>query len=244
MILLIIFFSSCNAPHDNPFDPLSPDYEDTDIIDSSSCIEVSARAINHASYGPLSVHALDIEATIIDTNGVDHVWVRLDTIEIGTLHTGENTQTWFRRLDETQLPNRGLGDLIGRTLTLYYLNDMGRVSDGVEFQLYRVLYEVPQTIFPDNDTLLTTKQPQLEWISYDADFSFTYSVKILHIVEGSTEGILVYSYEEIHSDSTTHTVGDSLTNAPDFMVWTVTVVDEFGNEARSLTANFRIDDNE
>jgi hypothetical protein len=241
---MMILISSCDAPHDNPFDPLSPDYEIPEIPDTTFTVEVTVRSINYDSYGPLAVHALDIEAVIIDSNGVDHVWVRLDTIEIGTLQPKFDSHTWYRRIDEIQLPNNGLGDLIGHPLTLFYVNDNGRVNDGVQFQLYRVLYDVPQTLFPDNDTLLTTNQPELIWEPYDADFSFTYSVNILHIAEGSTEGILVYSFDEIPMDSTSHKVQNVLTDAPSFLVWTVTVVDEFGNEARSLTANFRIYRNE
>ncbi|MCF7809440.1 hypothetical protein K9N50_00480 [bacterium] len=244
LFLMVILVSSCEAPHDNPFDPLSPDYETPDTPDTTTTVEVTARAINYDSYGPLAVHALDIEAVIIDSNGVDHVWVRLDTIEIGTLQSGATLHRWFKRIDETLLPNNGLGDLIGYPLTLFYVNGNGRVSDGVEFQLYRVIYDVPQTFFPNNDTLLNINQPELIWEPYDADFSFTYSVNILHIAEGSTEGIPVYSYDEIPMDSTSHKVENNLTSAPYFLVWTVTVIDEFGNEARSLTANFRIDSDE
>jgi len=240
---VLIQFIACSAPHDNPYDPLNPDYEPVDTDEDSALVVVSAHSINYASYGPLPTYALDIQAVIIDSIGVDHVWARLDTLELGTLYAGNNNQTWFRRFEEAQLPCRGMGDLIGHPMTLYYLDDNGRASDGIEFSLYRVIYDVPQAQFPVNDSLLTTTQPRLEWYPYGADYFFSYTVEILHIAEGSTEGTSVYRFSKIPLDSSAHSVSDPLTTQPGFFVWTVTVVDEFGNEARSLTARFRITDN-
>jgi len=212
--------------------------------DRPAIVNVAARSIHQASWSSLPYLALEIEAAINDSDGVDHVWVKRDTIEIGNLQpTGEN-HTWLGHFPEPTLNGLRIADLVGYPMTLYHLDSAHFVSASDQFFLIRIINLTPEVISPDNDIVLDTTQPRLEWQPFGADFNFTYKVEILHVPEGASEGNRIYLIEGISSDSTSHMVSTSLTTEPQYLVWTVAVVDEFGDEARSLTARFRISEDE
>ncbi len=203
-------------------------------------VSVGARSIHQASWGSLPYLALEIRASISDPDGVDRVWVKCDTMELGTLQSTGDTMTWLGHFPEAGLNGLRIADLVGYPLTLYHLDNAHFVAASDPFYLIRVIDDMPEVIAPDNDVVLYTTQPQLEWEPFGADFRFTYKIEILHVPDGTSEGNRVYLAEDIPSDSTVHTVNSPLTTEPQYLVWTVAAVDEFGDEARSLTARFRI----
>jgi len=210
------------------------------VRDRPAVMSVGARSIHRASWGSLPYLALEIEAAINDSDGVDRVWVKRDTFEIGNLQpTGEN-HIWLGHFPEPTLNGLRIADLVGYPMTLYHLDSARFVSASDQFFLLRVINWTPEVISPDNDVVLDTTQPRLEWEPFGADFNFTYKVEILHVPEGASEGNRIYLAEGISSDSTSHMVGTPLTSEPQYLVWTATAVDEFGDEACSLTARFRI----
>ena len=202
-------------------------------------ITVAAKSIHHASWGSLPYFALEINATINDSDGVDRVWIKFRDVEIGSLLPVDD-QNWRGHFPESNLNGFRLGEFIGHPFTLHHLDSAHFVGISEPFHLARVIYDVPVTISPDNFELLDTNRPVLEWEFYETDFSYNYKVEIWHVPEETSEGVLVYQFENISSEFNTHPVDQLLPTEPQYLFWTITVIDEFGNEARSLTASFRI----
>lgn len=207
-------------------------------------INISFRSVHRASWESLPYMALEIDATINDSDGVVQVWLEHSSVAIGFLQSTGDNINWFGRFTESQLPGLGLGDLVGHPLVLVHRDNARFESETEPFYIIRVIYDTPQVDFPDNDTLLYTDQPCLGWIPFEAEYNFTYSIEVLHIPEGASVGTIIYTAEGIPSNSTSHLVTTALTSEPQFLVWTVAVIDEFNNEARSKTARFRIDGDE
>jgi len=212
--------------------------------DRQSDIDVSVKSIHHASW-TLPYYVLEIEAAINDSDGIDRVWVEFNDLELGILLPEEDSLYCSGSFEDAYLSrfNLEIEDFIGHQLVIYVLDKARFVHTSSPFILIRNISDLPSVISPV-DTTLETTQPHLVWNEYESYFDFTYKVEILHIQEGSTEGNSIYLVEDIPSDSTSHQVTTPLTIEPQFLVWTVSVVDEFGNEARSLTNRFWISGNE
>ena len=202
----------------------------------------AANSIHHASWGSIPYFALEIDVTVNDSDGVERVWVEFGEMEIGSLQRVNNLN-WNGHFPESNLNGYRLGEFIGYPFTLHHLDSAHFVSVSESFYLARVIYDAPIIVSPDNYELLQSDLPLLEWESYEADFSYSYKVEIWHLPEEASEGVLVYQVENISSEFTIHQVDEPLSSEPQYLFWTITIVDEFGNEARSLTASFRISDN-
>ena len=245
LCLQVSIFVGCQAPRDNPFDPLSPSYRPSDP--PGAIITGEARSIRLAQWGePPNWDELEISATIIDSNGVDSVWVMLDDVNIGILEPNRNEvpwdeASWINSFHDEVLIGK-IATVIGHPITVNVLDSDGFTTKGEPFFLTRLIDDPPVTFSPVNDEVVS-RLPTMEWEPYFTDFSYTFSIQIVHVPESFIEKI-VYKHTDIGFEETTHTVQDTLTASPRFLYWTVSVIDEFGNEARSLEAKFRVTDNE
>ncbi|MBC8465860.1 hypothetical protein H8D57_02440 [bacterium] len=79
------------------------------------------------------------------------------------------------------------------------------------------------------------------WTRYEADFNFTYLVVIEHIsVSGVPSIALMDSLIEFGTYLYQIQNTLSATTDPEYYLWSITVVDEFHNTARSSRAKFRV----
>lgn len=205
---------------------------------------VTARSSHIAWWGLPDQVSLDVSAAIADSDGVDSVWVVQDTLFIASLLSLGDGLRWSREVMDSALPSGSVESLVGHPLSLYHHDMAGFSCLDTTFTIVRVIEDFPQTYAPAADSLITQDQDLvLEWLSYNAFFNFTYAVEIIHMSE-SYVPTKVYEDSLISSETYTHEVTAELTTDPSFFLWTVTVVDEFGNRARSREAKFRIIDGE
>ena len=201
-----------------------------------------ASSLYLASWASLPWFGLELTASIADSDGVDSVWVCLEDQNVAELLSMGDGLHWRNQIHESHLPGGLLGNLVGHPLTLHHLDGAGFTTSGEPFRLARVIYVEPEVDSPFSDTL-DTRQPRLQWERYITDFNFTYAIEIVHVSESSFRTV-VYRDSLINPDSTGHQVTIRLPDQPELLYWTVSVVDDFGDLARSREAVFWVSDGE
>ncbi len=227
----------CNAPRDNPLDPESSNFIP---IEPETEFNMEARSIRIAKWGQqLDDVSLEIRTEIENDANIDSVWVEIDNQFLGALEWHSGLMKWRKEFGIFELPDESVEALIGHPFSIGCMNGSGDISQSENFYLVRVIDIAPFVIFPANDTTVTNT-PVLEWEYYEAEYQFTFSVQVVHISELYFPTI-VLSDSGIPSDSTTYHVTEELPAEERYLLWTVSVVDEFGDIARSWEARFRIE---
>ena len=139
-------------------------------------------------------------------------------------------------MESSVFPNNSLSDLIGKPFHAVLYLDSDSLTTTGDAYLFRVIDDVPVTLEPMNSYVDST--PDFSWLSFEAKFSFTFSLKIVHL---STSGFatVVKSISGINCDSTTYALTDSL--IPGNYFWTISVGDILGNIALSKEAGFIVE---
>ncbi len=218
---------------------------DTIIIDSGrwdSPAEISAsiRTIRVARWSDPFDDWISLEsaAEVNDRDGIDSVSLFVESQWIGSLVLRNGGLAWGREFPDHDLPGESVEALIGHQLSIKAFDQLGFESVSKPLSVARVIDDVPTLVSPAQDTLVA-QNPILYWQSYIAEFSFTYSVQIVHISESYVPTTLI-QVSGIDPDSTFYQVNEHLTDEQGYLLWTVAVVDEFGNEARSFEARFQV----
>lgn len=212
--------------------------------DNPADVSVSAFSIHKRSWTSFDYYAIAVEATIIDPDTVDLVWVRADTLNIGSpLNRIPGSNSWYGEFQDTDLADERLGTLIGVPLSLHHLDKAGFHCVTEPFNIARIIYDAPVIVSPDVDELVDTLSPVLTWENFSADYDFTYSLEIIHVTQASGD-TLIYRKEGLSPQLTTHYVETPLTAEREFLVWTISVVDNFGDISTSYEARFRIETDE
>ena len=103
-------------------------------------------------------------------------------------------------------------------------------------QLVRVVEDTPTTVAPRQGVLLDNGLPLLTWDPFPPQFLFTYRIDIFRDEAGVA--VRVFQISDIAMDVTSRQLPIPLPTGAYF--WTVTVIDEFGNQSRSKEAGFLI----
>ncbi len=186
--------------------------------------------------------SFEVDAIVADTDGVDSVWIEWDDVSIGKLTNMGDGRSWAGEFPDFDLPTESVDALIGHSLFLHHLDREGFSTSDEEFTLVRVIRTVPTIYAPAaNDTV--GPLPELRWRGYGEAFEFAYIITITHINQAYVPTVvLVDTITDPYQ--TTYQVQDSLTLNPQYFLWTVSILDEFENEARSSEAIFRVMPNE
>lgn len=211
--------------------------------DRQALITAEAKSIRLSNWGaPFDWIGLVIEATVSDSDGVDSVRAYQGQTLLCVLSPRNGGMEWSCETPYYDLPNSSVEALIGRPLTIRCLDLAGYAVDSEPFFLRRVIDETPFVEFPELDTLVVNT-PKLTWQWYEVNFDFTFSLQIVHISETYIP-TLVFSDSLIHPDTTSYSILEPLPSTSRYLLWTISVIDEFGDEARSSEARFRVEAND
>lgn len=217
------------------------------IRDRLATIDLTYRTHNIAWWAGPNQKFLEVFATINDSDGVREVWIQKDTTKIMYLESLgllPNHTHWSGELYDYEAPNGTLETLLGHRLSLWHTDSLDFTTLDSNFQISRIINHNPRTLSPTNDSLATPNPGfYLFWEDYPAYYNFTYAIDIYHM-SASYVPTHVFSDSLISSEQNSYQINRRLTEEPLFFLWTVSVVDEFGNRARSLEARFRVTDNE
>ena len=236
MILLLfgmIYYLGCGWPRDNPLDPKAINYGITDPP-SGEFPELSVTSFHSSQWFPNEDYfALEIVVSGVYTDLADSVIFVYD--DSTNYQLNRESDIWRVSLESSIFPGNSLADLIGLPFCSVLYLDSDSIAVTEERYLFRVIDEVPSASQPMNELVSAT--PDFFWEAYEAKFTFTYTISIVHL-SLSGYGTEVKSVTGIVSDSTNYTLTDSLPSGDYY--WTIAVSDIFGNTARSKEAGFSV----
>jgi hypothetical protein len=193
-------------------------------------------------YYPSPQYYVDVSAEVTDPNGItdlDSVWFAFTTYSfpMDYVPTVRQFQT---RVFKYEIPTNTVEWLVGEPLHIVS-RDLSRALDTSEaFYVTRVIENAATPTFPsaaNNDT--TSGTPLLKWIPPTMTFTCSYTLTISRVDAGTQT--VVWSASNINSLLEQYqypTDGSASSLGSGNYVWTVTIVDEFGNSSRSKESSF------
>ena len=184
---------------------------------------------------PNPAYFAEITADITDPNGIadlDSAWFSVDSILFPLTYsvTDKNFQL---TITSYQLPSNNLEWLVGKPLTVIARDRENSSSISAPFYVTRTIEQEASPNSPAfQDT--TSSSPLLLWTPPDVRFVYTYSLSIVRVDNGSE--FVVWSQDNIGNHLLTYQYPSILARGNYF--WTIAVVDEYGNYARSKESSF------
>ncbi len=134
--------------------------------------------------------------------------------------------------------DEGLGneEVVGYDFLLTVTDKSGRKNTAGTSQIARVIKEEVLLIEPVNSQIVNST-PTLSWQRFDPGFPFSYEIQLLEdIPEDLPE--LYREYKDIDASLNNFEIAEVI--EPGNYFWTVWVIDEFGNRARSRAGSFQV----
>jgi hypothetical protein len=195
-------------------------------------------------YFPSPQYFVDVAAEVTDPNSIaelDSVWFAVDSLRFPLTYS-VSTKKFITTIYKYQFPTNTIQWLVGKPLRIIARDSKHAIGTGEVFYVTRVIENTATPAYPssfNNDTTGTT--PVFKWLPPDVTFNFSYSLFLARADGGvltqiwSTSGINSFFEEYAYPGSGS---GPVLT-AGNYS-WSVSVVDDFGNVARSKESSFVI----
>jgi hypothetical protein len=155
--------------------------------------------------------------------------------------TTKQFQTTLYKYD---IPTNTIQWLVNKPLRIRSKDRRNAVNLSASFYISRIIENTATPVYP-NINLLTQKQdttgttPVFQWNPPDVTFNYTYTL-LLSRVESDIRTV-VWTYSQLYSSDLQiqyHGNNNSDTLSAGEYVWTISVVDDFGNYSRSKEASF------
>ncbi len=193
-------------------------------------------------YFPSPQYFVEVTAEMTDPNGdidLDSVWFSVADTILFPLTNPIGSKKFSTTIFKNQLPTNTIQWLVGKSLHIVSRDDNRSVNIGSPFFVTRVIEQTASPILSNTDSLDTSFE--LKWSPPDVTFNFSYTVTISILVGGVP--LVVKTYTSINSFFEKITYPYQSGDAPlqqGSYLWSVTVVDEFGNYARSKESTFTV----
>lgn len=195
-------------------------------------------------YFPSPVYTVDVMTTVTDPNSiteVDSVWFTVDSLLYPMVYsiTLRQFQTTLYKYD---FPTNTIDWLVGKPLQIRAKDRFGAVGFSQPFTVTRIIEPTatPSSPVPGtNDT--TGFRPLLKWLPPGVTFTYTYTLQCSRVDAGTET--LVWTLSNIGSTVLQQQFpgdGSGLALIAGNYVWSVTIVDNFGNSSRSKEAAFTV----
>jgi hypothetical protein len=138
-------------------------------------------------------------------------------------------------LPDDSLPGGSLEYLAGRAIRLEATDDAGRRSVSDPFSISRIIYQIPMALSPIGNA--PQNPVTFKWSGPKPGFQFSYALHVQEVFPSNTRS---WVREGIPSDSTSFYLSDTLTTSGTFL-WSIRIVDMFGNTATSQLEMFSVD---
>ena len=205
-------------------------------------------------YYPSPQYFVDVTTSVTDPNGItdiDSVWFMITDISSGTSDTllfpmaySVSTKLFQVTVYKYDLPTNTIQWLVNKPLQILSRDIHHAINYSNPFYVSRVIENTATPTYPTTNTTTSVKDttgptPLLEWSPPDVTFNYTYTLTISRVTSGVQTD--VWSNTQVGSiNNEFQFPGDNSgeTLDPGEYVWTITVVDDFGNYARSKEASF------
>jgi hypothetical protein len=184
---------------------------------------------------PNPAYFAEISASVVDPNGVsdlDSVWFCIESMSFPMIYSITEKNFQFT-VTSYQLPSNNLEWLVGKQLTVVSRDQMICSSISAPFYVTRIIEEEATPDSPKfQDT--TSASPVFRWIPPNVRFLYTYSLRVARVDGGSA--VTIWTLDNIGNYLLSYLYPSTLEKGNYF--WTIAVVDEYGNYARSKESSF------
>ena len=193
-------------------------------------------------YYPSAQYYADVSAAVTDPNGIadlDSVWFAADVLRFPMDYI-PSTKRFQITLSKYDLPTNSIQWLVGIPLHIVSRDRSGALNTSGAFFVTRVIETGATPSYPssaNSDT--TTGTPLLMWLPPSVTFSYTYALNISQVNAGTETSVWSVGGLDSFDEEYQFPGGTSSQTLPSgTYVWSVAVVDEFGNTCRSKEASF------
>lgn len=193
-------------------------------------------------YFPSPQYFVEIEADVSDPNSIsdlDSVWFKADSLYF-PLSYSLATKSFVATIYKYDLPTNTIQWLVGKPLTIVARDVGNAVGSGAPFYVTRVIENTATPIYPsslNSDT--TDTAPEFRWLPPDVTFTYTYTINLSRVDGGIPVSVWsVDSIDSFYEQFFYPTDGSAPALTAGSYAWSVSVVDEFGNYARSKESSF------
>jgi hypothetical protein len=196
-------------------------------------------------YFPSPQYFVDITATVTDPNGIaelDSVWFSADSL-LFPLTYSVTTKNFHATIYKYSFPTNSIQWLVGKPLTVISRDEHHALNISEPFYITRVIENEALPVYPsmvNNDTVKIDSL-YFKWTPPNVTYNYSYSL-MLSRVDGGTQTV-VWTLTGLDSFNEEYAFyshpGRPALIAGNY-VWTVSVVDDFGNYGRSKESAFVI----
>jgi hypothetical protein len=207
-------------------------------------------------YYPGPQYYVDVTASVADPNGIndiDSIWFLITYPSTGsqTFDTFSYPLTYdipsrlFKgTIDNDSLPTKKIQWLVGKPLQIKSRDSHKAINYSSPFYVSRIIENTADPKDPATNPTTSVKDttnstPRLHWILPEVTYNYTYLLAIWRVVSGIRYPFRTYSnidYKDNALDLSDVKNGAALD--PGDYIWTVSVIDDFGNYSRSKEAAF------
>lgn len=191
-------------------------------------------------YYPSPQYYVDVSAEVTDPNGIadlDSVWFSAGS-SLFPMAYDPSVKQFQARVFKYDIPTNTIEWLVGRPLHIVSRDFSGAQDTSTAFYVSRVIETGATPLYPsslNNDT--TSGAPLLKWVTPVVTFAFSYILTISRDDAGTQT--VVWEISNLNSLLVQYQYPVSGTPLdPGNYVWSVTIVDEFGNFCRSKQSSF------
>ena len=195
-------------------------------------------------YFPSPQYFVDIAATVTDPNGVSDldtsVWFSVDTL-LYPMTYSITTKNFEVTLYKYDFPTNTIDWLVGKSLKIIATDIHGASGLSAPFAVTRIIENEAIPTYPSSLNNDTTRADSLvfRWNPPDVTFNYSYSIVLSRVDAGTRTVVWTLTGLSSFFQEVSYP-----TSAPALLsgnyVWTIAVVDDFGNYARSKESSFVI----
>ena len=196
-------------------------------------------------YFPSPQYFVDVTASVSDPNGIadlDSVWFGVDSLKYPLTYS-VTTKNFHATIYKYDLPTNTIQYLVGRPLTVISRDVNKAVNISAPFFITRVIENEASPISPSPfvDDTVSADSLMFKWSPPNVTYNYSYTLSLSRVDAGTQT--VVWSLIGLNSSNESYdfyTHPGRPTLLPGSYVWTVSVVDDFGNYGRSKESAFVI----
>ncbi len=191
---------------------------------------------------PGAVYSATVTANVTDPDGLGDVVdstvrVRIDSLSFKMVYTG-GSGNFGVTISDSSLPNQDLQWLIGRQFVVSATDRENGTSFSQPFYVSRIIESQESEPGPTSplNSDSTSSSPKFEWNPPSVTYDYTYFLQIYQINAGTPTQ--VGSTISLGENYVSYTYPGTLEKGT--YIWTIGIVDQYGNSSRSKEAAFLV----
>jgi hypothetical protein len=196
-------------------------------------------------YYPSTQYFVDVTASVSDPNGitdVDSVWFTVDTLLSIPMDYSPPTKQFQITINKYDIPTNTIQWIVNKPLRIRSKDHENAVNLSTPFYVSRIIENTATPTYPTINTTTSQKDttgstPLFQWSAPDVTFNYTYTLTLSFVLSDN----VVWTYTKLNSSyMQLQFPADSsglILSAGEY-VWTISIVDDFGNYSRSKEAPF------